>query len=320
MLRKNIFALASILALGAGVAACGDKEKDENPDKEVEIPEGATVYSYLAGITLPDENDTCCADLSDDGEIDNALGELLPMVGSLAGDDFDLDELIGGVFEDGSLTLLFEYKNVPKKKGEGDLAIFMGESDSSAADRMSGKGVFTKTGAAVTTSKFGVDGSTYSVNADSLALKIDLSSFGESVTELGLSTIELPLSPAKLLLDVKGENGGIATSSATAKLGKPINYLTGGVSIHVVTGVLNQVLSTCDGAGDNYLSYNEEEGTLEMNGEITGGGGICDDVGGILDVAGDLLGEFLDLDTNGNGFGDAISLGVRVKLVAAEVK
>lgn len=322
MLRNNVFALASVLALGLGVAACGDDKGndpvDGTPDGTGEIPAGQTVYSYVAGISIPE--DGCCADLGGaDAENDNGLGELIPLLGSL-GLDFDLGELLNGVFEDGSLTLLFQYKNMPslksKKDDKGDMAIFLGTSESSAADRMSGKGVFALDGPAVTTAKVGVNNYVLSVDASSLTLTLDLSAIAG---DLGIGAISLPLSPVKLLMDASVDNGGIANSNATSKLGKPINYLTGGVSIDSVVGIINDLVADCDGApATGWTSYDQTTQKLSINGEISGDG-LCDDLNEYIPLAEDLLGTFLDLDTDGDGNGDALSLGVRIKVVAATV-
>lgn len=365
MLRKSLFALSSILLLGATAAGCGGDDPptdggEKNPcDADPFLPQcvdtsnarDGLVHSYLSALKPPStegEGDvTCCFDYDGNGEYDNALGGIIGMVGGLAGDSFNLDEVLGDLFEDGSLTLLFEHEKYPTStdlKGTFDMRLFLGESESSWEDRSSNKGVFTKDGAAIASMQASNSRGVITASADSLPLSLDLSGFGEGVEDLlGTSTLKLDLSLVRIDLQVSEATGdageGLYTSSAIEKGGKPVNYLSAVLLGDKVASLANDILGAmCDYEGTILIfadvkSADEEsmEGFLDVPtikfdssfdaDKFMEGGSTCETIGGFLnDETIGLIGGFFDVDSNDNGVGDGISVGFNLELSGATVQ
>lgn len=374
MLRKNIFALASVLVLGLGVAACGDDNGGDTPpgvdpgpgDGGIEVEDCTTnpdlpqcvraddardvpVYSYLSGLGLPEVDQgeaTCCVDYTGDGVLDNALVGLLGLVGSLAS-DVDVEELLTGVFEDGTLSLLFEHIELSADVEEGgpggfDINLYLGDSESTWEDRSNHRGVFTK-GDKVTEIKNALlRRGEISTQISTLPLTLDIDSLAPDV---GLGALTLPLSFVDLKInafEATGDgqagiyndyDGGAVTESG----GKPINYLSALLLGEDVAGLLNKVLgeNLCPEGGHDgtILIFKDEEPeggegqglpTIEINPNLdvdafSAQDDICETVGGFLDMI-DIIGALFDVDSNGNDVVDALSLGLFVQFAGAIVE
>lgn len=347
MLRNRAFALASVLALGFSAAACGDDEGETKPVDTVdcavtpdheecaepgEAREG-NVYSYLSGLSLPADKDDCCTDLNGEEGFDNALIGILGLVKSFAA-DLDIQEVLNGVFDDGSLTLIFESVKPPAdiaKRGTFDMNIYLGDSASSQEDRFAGNGEFTLDGAPVTTVKATIARRLLTASVDRLPLKLDIGGL--------LGDLDLPIGPqitlnvdaAQLRLHISEGDTGFSTNDMTHdQQGKPTNYLTGGINIALVQDIVNALAGEChdslQGEGNGLLEVTETPGdetaavsctkdvsTLELN-----DGTICEYLGMVCSV-GSAIGGLLDVDTNDNGVYDGLSLGVRLKLAGATI-
>ena len=345
MLRNNVFALASVLALGVGAAACGDTEEPgpvgceatntcpPPPPENVNEPgSGRQAYSYLSGLSIPGAE--CCADLNGDGEVDNALGTVLPTLLGLIGDDLDLPALIQGILEDGTLTLLFHHDSPPEDltgaRTGYELSIAMGDSESDWAARAAGDGVFTMDEPLVvvpnTTNMIGRGMLT--ARLAKLPLSLDISGFIDEDSDINLpSPLGLEFSAIQLELSVtEPKENGIATADITENNGKPTNYLTGALAYGDVAALVN-IIFDC-GVGKDLVSFEETSTEIQLacddavatEIEESGAEGLCESVGlvcGLVPSVVDILEA--DVDTNGNGVADGISLALRLKLAGASL-
>lgn len=381
MLRKSLFALSSILVLGS-VTACGDDDpKDPKPvdpnvpevtceedptqehcEKDYSNAREGNVYSLVTGLGLPAEADeggegpSCCFDYDGDGQYDNALGKLLPLV-SLIDASLDLDELLGGVFADGDITLVFQHEKYPTStevNGNFDTKLFMGDSDSSYEDRLNHKGVFTLEGDALATINGAVNRrSVVEARADSLPISLDLSSFGADISDIiPGGSLTLPLSVVRLNFHVSEADGegqaGIynanpategdtdVTLVTTAK-GKPINFLSGGLHGDEIADLANDILGNMCDYTDPIITFDATKGEAGEEGELAAplfdireeaidafnasDDETCNTVGGFLPAI-SVLGTMFDVDSTGNGIADTLSIGLNIQIsggtVAAE--
>lgn len=369
MLRKSLFALSAVLLLGT-TAACGDKDEDDpgngNNNGEVSCDDDPTqekcldfenardtlAYSYVNGLVLPEadaEADACCWDYVADNndeplDYDNALGSLLSgLVGEML-DDIDLDEVLGELFEEGTLTLLLEYKNLVKEldtqNGGVQIALHLGESESDWSDRNSGDGVFTL-GDKLADITGNVRRSSVDARADNFPLSLDLTGFvdEQELVDLGLpKTLTISLSKVRLALDISEDSPDKISNdvAVTSRGGKSTNFLTGLISSNELISVLNEVVGKgmCDLEGDAlelddspsgddleegdldkpeiYVNPEYEDDLADCLGDLISGIDIVPMIG--------LVGEFFDVDSDGDGVADGLSLGLFLSIAGAEIQ
>ena len=296
-------------------------------------------WSYLSNLAIP-EAGSCCADLNGDGEFNNGLGELLPLVGQLAG-DFDIEEVLTGLFEEGTLTLLFRTAGLPedlrRRVNNATVDVFIGDLDPEAettlAERRAGDGSYIiENDAVVTITGVQNANSILSFQTDSFDLDIDLSSFGLDELGIDLDAITLSIQPALLKLQIENRAGksGLFTTSATSFAGQPTNYLTGGIGlVAIINDVLNPLTTGCfeDAAlaESGALSADVSGGAVNIacnpgaeDAANWSGDGICDlladetVLGLVCGSLGTLLGGLLDVDTDGDGVDDGLSVGLHL--------
>lgn len=340
MLKNRFYYLAAALLMSSTFVACGDDESNPDTDTgaDTDIPDepvrDTPEYSYLSGLSFPGTNEDtgepeCCIDLNGEEGIDNALVGILGLVGTFA-DDIDLDSLIQGVIDDGSLILIFEHEGLPVDlAGNANFTInvYVGASEDDAETRANGGGTFVLEQQVATISGAEYRGGTVNATADELILTLDLAGLGLG-DDLPLDSIALPLTPAIIFANVEEDaEGGIATADAEA-------YLTGGVSGSVVTDLINDLAVDCGAAGTDLASG--EPGLLSVVSDgVEAGGqaavvcnyasadpsledqlantdGLCGFVGTICS-AGSAVGGFFDVDTDGDDVRDGLSLGLFIE-------
>lgn len=335
MLRNRVFALSSVLALGMTAVACGSDDRDKGGDPPPPPPSSDRLaYSYLSGIALPGVgslvDDECCVDFDGNGSLENGIGGILPLAEGFL-DGVDLEEVIGGVFEDGTLSLVFKYNGPPEdisKSGATDLSLHLATSDSDWAARSTGEGVFTLGQELAVLKGATVRGGVLQAKSDALTLSINISGFlGDSdlglpdVISLGLASVQIRAEITEEM--VGGEpSGKIANTAALEdRASKPINYLTGGLTVGSVVELVNELFASC-GEGP-FLSIGEantaDEATITANYSTSSApGSLCGAVGTVAPLVG-AVSALLDIDTNKNDVKDALSIGIRVKMVGASV-
>ncbi|TVR01457.1 MAG: hypothetical protein EA398_09590 [Deltaproteobacteria bacterium] len=306
------------------------------------------VYSYINSIIIPPDTDeeACCYDLNGDGEIDNALGRLLPVVGTLA-DGLDVNEVLLEALEDDSFGLLVEYRGLGADlTAEGEMfgmSVFLasdasGEADAfdSWADRNSGNGVFSisragfgDAGSQVQFNNATIDGSSLIAGPSTFVLALDL---GE-LTDGLFDELILEIDGAILTADVEAHANGIATTNETIN---EVEYgggkLGGAVDINQIVGLVDDLARECTCAGldpDRPVLISEiVDGQLEIfcaddqpvdgAGCTSDDGLVCENLSLVCTVA-DVLSSFADVDTSGDGVDNGVSVGLRLGMTGAEL-
>lgn len=390
MLRKGLFALSSVLLLGA-TAACGDDDPengDGNGNGEVECSDEANadhpdckeppklegcddpanadkpecsredareelVHSYVNSLSLPEKVDgelTCCWDYNaennkDPEGYDNALVSVLGALGSFL-DGVDVGQLLGDLLQDGDLTLLFEFKDLPEplEFGAFDLSLYLGEIDPastvSAADRLAGQGEFFLGDKLATINNASLRRGILSANADELVLTVDITGFLGEDDDLGLPPeISLPLNEVRLQFEPsEGDNG--LEASATSADGKSINFLSGVLVGDSVAALLNDILGDMCSLSGDLLSFSAEVSDVPQSDmddlepgelaspkltvndamitELENGNATCQEIAGFAGVIG-VVGGLFDIDVTGNRVADGLSLGLNLGMTGATI-
>lgn len=338
MLKNRFYYLAAALLMSSTFVACDDDESNPGTDTgtDTDIPDDPVrdtpEYSYLSALSFPETNEDtglpeCCVDLNGDDEVDNALLGILGLVGQFAG-DLDLDSLIQGVIDDGSLILIFEHEGLPVDlAGDANFTInvYVGASEDDAETRANGGGTFTLAQQVATIAGAEYRGGAVDAEAESLTITLDLAGLGLG-DDLPLDSIALPLTPAIISANVEEDaEGGIATADAEA-------YLTGGVSGSVVTDLLNGIAADCGSEGTDLASGEPGLLSVDPNGVEAGGqaavvcnytsaqideqlaneDGLCGFLGTVCGAA-SAVGGFFDVDTDGDDVLDGLSLGLYIE-------
>lgn len=385
MLRKSLFALSAVLLLGA-TAACGDDKNDpekpgeedvscdedpsqakcqgssdpcqEDPTQDICKRDNARdemAYSYVNGLVIPsgDEGEECCwdytADNNNDPEFyDNALGNLLAPGGitDMIPGEFNIDDILSDLFEDNTLTLLLQYKDLPKELGNGglDIALHMGTSEDDWAARNGGDGIYELGDKLASISGY-VSRETIHAQADTFPISLDLTGFvdPDELADLGLpNVISISLSKVRLALQaIEAEANKISNDvNITADRGKATNFLTGLISGNELANVLNEVVGRgmCkDNINGDVIRFSqdvevdpdaeEDELALPIVEVIDEDalGDCFDDLG--IDLGGielpkilPVVGGFFDVDSDHDGVADGLSLGLFLSITGAEIE
>lgn len=128
---------------GNGIVDAGDNGIDAGDNGDVED----NLFTYVDTVVIPeldgDDDPTCCRDISDDGEIDNAYSEL---VASLADPPFEIDfqDTLDEQLDDGRLILLGEHAGLEGTSGAFTLNALRGNfaDGTDREDAENGDGVF----------------------------------------------------------------------------------------------------------------------------------------------------------------------------------
>lgn len=319
----------------------------------------ALAYSYVNGLVIPDESSPCCWDFAansneiDKDVFDNKLGDLLGPDGivGMIGDDINIDEVLTDLFEDDTLTLLLEYKHLAEpvdKNGRVDIALHLGETQGEGDTweaRNSGQGQF-KLGEKLTGITGFTQRGTITAQAETFPLTLDLRGFVDpaQLEELRLpNEISISLSKVRLALKaIEAETNKISNDvTVTEDRGKTTNFLTGLISGDELADVLNEVLGhggACENISGDVVTFTDdverdpddiEDGVLSspLLEAVDGAalGACLQDLG--LDqgtaniIAGFIptIGGFFDVDADGNGVADGLSIGLFLSIAGAEI-
>lgn len=370
-LRKGIFAAAMLVVFGAFTACVddvvdlvpGEKDPDNNGDPNEpgngdDDSESALFYlSELQVAAVVDGEATCCVDFNGDGAMDNnvvvgfqkVLGTLVRdgnLPGALEGDDPSaeidveetLNELLVGLIDDGSLTVLFEADEFPVDLAEGGeftLEAFKASSESDTADRIAGDGLF-ELGDALTTMDAILKDGIVDAKATSdvtIPLQVNLGAGqGNTGPEGGHVVSQFEVAQLSVRLEVEEDaNGRLRTTQSTVDQdGNPVNYLAGAVRGESTVGTVNQFISGFCKV-DDFLAFSDDpadaEGTtpsVTADADVVAAlnvhsDSLCRGLGAYADKT-DKIAELFDVDTNDNGVYDAISVGFTLQLAAASLE
>ena len=300
--------------VNGGCVAAGD------PNDYV-FSDTASVMTSLA-IGGVGEEDPCCFDFTDDGEMDNALGKLLNGLGNILGDT-DVNAEVTANMQEGGLVILLEYGELDDAANDDkvNMAVFYGaDADDDYSDNLAGTGSFV-----VDPASF-IEG-TATPLASFPGGKIEGGTMmaGPSVFNLAfpIGDIKLEAMVSGTLIEAPvtvGPNGkGLAMEKA--KLG-------GYIRMDDLYAALNAYVSgscECLGLGEQPLiAFDEDKGkmacgsvensTCDSNDEDEG---TCAQLGSFCGAA--LLFLKPDVDSTGDGENDAMSVGAWVSGTSATI-
>lgn len=301
-------------------------------------------YSYINALQVPDEDDECCFDLTGDGEIDNRLGPILDLVGGFAGDDFDIADTLEGALIDDSFGLILEYRDLDGLTPGDDFGVSVfiasdaeGAGADSWADRDDGNGTFVidaasfddhggKTaGSQMEFNIADINGGTLTAGPSTFLLSLDVGSFSDDLEDLGV--FSLGIEAARIEAELEEHDNGIATIDAVGGLEQ--GMLGGAVPIGELLTIVNELAAECtcsglDGADLAMAEVIDGEVDVFCNPDATPGncanaeGLICEHLKTVCDMA-PVLTNFLDVDVDGDGADDSISLGLRLGFTGASL-
>ncbi len=294
--------------------------------------------SFVSGMRIPSpDTDPCCFDYTDDGAPDNALGTLLDSLSGLLGDS-DVNGMIQSSIEDGTIAILLEYVGLDDATSDDSLTMngFYGayasldaNGNPDYATALTGEGHFT------------ADASSFIEGT-----AVPLISFAGAKIEAGvlqagpsLFTLNFPLMGMVLSASVSGTQVE-ATVTANAN-GKGLDFtdakLGGYVKGEDLASAVNAIANGCDclGLTTDLITFNPlatepklacdpaAQADVDANTCTDADGSICTGLAGYVGTGGLVCtGLFLlamDVDSDGNGKADSISVGVRLDGVAATI-
>lgn len=332
----------------------GDPETPENGDPEDERESALFYLSELQVAAVVDGEATCCVDLNGDDAYDNnvvvgfqkVLATLVRdgnVPGAVGGDDASADidveqtlnELLEGVVYDGSLTVLFGADEFPVDLAEGGeftLEASKANSTSDFEDRIAGDGLFEIEDALTSLDATLEDGIVDAKASSDLVIPLQVHvgpGQGNTGPEGGHIVSQLEIAELSVRLEVEeDESGRLRTTTNTAdEDGNPVNYLAGAVRGESTVDTVNQFISGFCKV-DDFLAFSDDpadaDGTTprvtadaDVVAElIAHSDSLCQGLGGYADKA-DKIAELFDVDTDGNGVNDAMSVGFTLQLAAA---
>ncbi|MCB9507091.1 MAG: hypothetical protein H6698_03260 [Myxococcales bacterium] len=300
----------------------------------------AGTYSYIRNLQVPPRNGeaACCFDFNGDGNIDNGLGLLVGALGALGG-DIDVDALIGEALADDSIALLFQWTKLDADPSEHDFSVYLatndvdgdGTPDQSFGDRADGMGVFQVQAA--------------SVDAYGSIVQFNQTTFVDDVLTAGpgVFRLSIPIATEDFSLDldlsiqqatVQGQladsdNGPVSVDPTFDDVEYGGIKLGGVVPLDQIFEIIEDLARDCECAGftaDPIITYGDNGTTYAVacaqtpTGDCEGQGTICENLGTVCSFLPSLPSLGLnDIDTDGNGVGDALSVGVRLSLTGAAV-
>lgn len=326
----------------------GEVTCDEDPTQAKCQTDGSSAaLLYLSEVNiaaLEDDKATCCVDFDEDGTFDNnVLVGLEKVLRTLEGDGNlpsdlpngassidvaqDLGDLLNGLIEDGALTVLFQTDAFPADYSEGGaftLNAHKGSSASDAADRRAGDGIF-ELEEALTSLTASLQDGIVDAHAESdvrVPWHIKLK-HGPHV----LGNLDIAQLSVRLQVEPDADGQPQTTTNTADADGNPVNYIAGAVRGQSVVDAVNALVSGFCGVGE-FLSLSQDEATA--NGAIPAldadpavvtaleahSDSLCVGLGAYA-VKTDSVARLFDVDTDGNGVNDAISVGMNIRLVTA---
>jgi len=280
----------------------------------------ASIVDELAIAPAPGEGVTgCCCDFTGDGVFDNQISALVAQLGPML--QMSLDDLNATVAESlagGDFIILFEYFGLAADAADTayfDVNFFLGADEDDPADptdNFSGTETFL-----IVPDSLKPDGTPLITFAGA--------SVAGGVIEAGPSQFIVPISiedpPLNLVLtvDEASMNADITNGANGYELGN--GTLCGYITIEQIFNALNDFMGgSCGCLGYTgeaiYMNADEEwecatfVSTCNPDDPETGSiQEICGQIGQYCGMAAGLLPQFLDVDVDGDGAGDAISLG-----------
>lgn len=287
-------------------------------------------YSYIRNLHIPgDTEEPCCFDFDGDGELDNGLGALIGLVGVLAA-DVNIDDVIAEALADDSIALLMGWTGLPDSH---NFSIYLatndvdgdGTPDQEFSERAAGNGVFT-----INEESLDEWGGVIQFNNTTYTAPVFQAGPGEFRLNLPIDTDGFSLNLDLTIQDTT-IRGPIAESTTGIESEDDAILLGGVVPLDQIFSILNDLAADCTCAEFDptmpVITY-EDNGTEYLvtcaqtpTGDCAGGGTVCENLGLVCSLIGQLVPVFGlgDIDTNGNGVVDALSVGLQLSLTGATV-
>ncbi len=273
-------------------------------------PEDYTGYSskasYINTISI-ETNSELGDDVDGDGDIDNALGSLLNSLSGLLGDT-DINATLQESIDEGSLALGMTWPGVTDPASDTTAALdFFQLQFATAGDA----------------SAFLADRDSFDRGSSTPLIRFQTASFTGGALEAGPSTfnISIPLSDT-IQLALTAERARIKGDASLDALGIKLTdgTLSGAVPLVSVAEALNAYISSdncsCVTGGD-LIDTSGGAGDLACNAldasNCSGDQDICGTIVGACGIAIGIIGSELDIDLDGDGQNDALSVFIRME-------
>jgi hypothetical protein len=261
----------------------------------------------------------CCYDYTGDGEIDNSLGFNLAGFGFLA----DINSSISDSIAAGSLVLVLEHDGLDDLANDTDFVIDFYIADHDVAD-------FATTGFQANANPVLLNPASFDMGSQPQAYLPMASATAGAVTagpgavkiEISLfdSPLQLTISQARSDAQIDAANSALDASGVALTSGQ----LGGVVKIRDIFVAVNEFAAgscACLGLGAEQL-VDPDSGTCSANANAQAcadaGEDTCDQVAGACSLFG-AVGLFADVDLDGDGLNESVSIGAGYTAVGATI-
>ncbi len=287
----------------------------ENPDDHVWGPASVVDFFLVEGT---DTDPVCCYDYTGDGEIDNSLGFNLAGFGFLA----DINSSVATSIASGSLVLALEHEGLTDLANDDAFIMNFYIAEHDVAD-------FATTGFQADSNPVLIDPASLDQGSQPQAyLPSASATAGDIVAGPGAVKIEITLfdSPLQLTISQARSDAKIAAGSTLGAEGVALSsgQLGGVVKIRDIFVAVNEFSAgacECLGLGAEQL-VNPDTGTC-AEGRMTqactdAGEDTCAEVAGACNLFG-AVGLFADVDLDGDGLFESVSIGAAYTAVGATI-
>ena len=281
---------------------------------------GSTSYVHSLHMNDPRREEPCCHDFDGDGVQDNRLGEIL---GQLAPTGLDVNREIDGAIRSGALTLLLEWRCLddPTNDPGLEVPVFFGQdTDGSFEDNLVGNEHFRVHRPSFVMQQVGYTGTPLvffpSGSVAAGQLEAGPTRFPVSFLFLAGAGSDLYVEEAWL--------GGRIVETAFG-LGLADGWLRGGVRLDAILERFNGYYAescACLGADGPMIRWTIENGGYAIQCQDVSRtnhcalGSQCWTLGALCSVLGGLFNR-PDLDLDGDGVADALSIGLQLEATSA---
>ena len=301
------------------------------------LPCGEYVFqesSYVTSLRInnPVEEQPCCYDMGGvDNEIDNKLGGLLNALEGLI--DFDANVMIADQIAAGAIVILFEFREFDDGASNDPSIImpfFYGSIDgctdyncSVQSDAAAGNGTFTVSESSFLFDPNGCTGTPL--------IRFDYAYVDNNHLVAGPSVFELSLPILDFLLDVEIHNARVEAVLSYSSRGITMTdgKLGGAIPVESIIGGFNQYASSeCSCLevtnGRDLVTYEiTRNGLVAECSHVTNHCGmendICDMFGSMCGLLITLIADQADIDIDGDGVYESLSVGITFEGVSAQV-
>lgn len=302
----------------------GEEDCTYPPPEESDCPDGDHGPGSFFNEFTVEESGDCCKDFNGDGDPDSAVGDLASDIEGIMGVDFN-DE-IDQQIQAGELVYLLEYADWRDAMNDSglDMWLYFGEdTDNDFQPNLNGDGDFYITPESLDDNgdprssfpQASVSNGEYSVTGGSAPLMLPA---GTDLVEIEADEIDI---------DADVDSGADLEAGGRVELTN--GELSAEVALDDIFEGLNDAGQQCSCiSNDTHPVYTEESSGWTCNSTSSdanacdGAGEMCEYLSDptMCDIGGSTLEDSADLDTDGDGEDDALSLGVEFEAVGAKIE